>query len=59
MTYSELVQVELKAWNAYLQVLEDYGLDKKKVSVKLNNADAYNDVFDVVIGCVDLEPEYE
>jgi hypothetical protein len=59
MTYSELVQVELKAWNAYLQVLEDYGLDKKKVSIELNNADAYNDVFDIVIGCVDLEPEYE
>lgn len=59
MTYAELVQVELKAWESYLQVLQEYGIDKKKVSIELDNADAYNDVFDVVIGCVNLEPENE
>lgn len=57
MTYDQLGEVENKAWEAFLDVLENAGINRTKVSNALDNKDCYNDVFDAIISCVNIEDE--
>ncbi len=57
MTYDELVDIESKAWTEYLNVLAASGIDRSDVSNALDAKDCFNDVFDAVISCVDIEDE--
>lgn len=57
MTYDQLGEVENKAWEAFLDVLENAGISRAEVSNALDNKDCYNDVFDAIISCVEIEDE--
>lgn len=57
MTYDQLGEVENKAWEAFLDVLENAGISRTEVSNTLDNKDYYNDVFDAIISCVEIEDE--
>lgn len=57
MTYEQLCDLEDKASKAFLNVLEDAGINRAEVSNALDNKDCYNDVSDAIISCIEIKDE--
>lgn len=57
MNYDKYLEVEQKAWDNFLNIFAQSGVDRKAVENALHNRDAFNDVQDVILSVVRLECE--
>ncbi len=60
MTYEELDTAVYDAWQAFFsQLAFTTGLDTSDVADALDGKNCFNDVFDAIISCVEIDDEEE
>lgn len=55
MNYEKYLEVEQEAWDNFLDIFAQSGIDRKAVENALHNQDAFNDVQDAILSVVRLE----
>jgi len=59
MKYEKYLEVEQEAWDNFLDIFAQSGIDREAVENALHDRDAFNDVQDAILSVVRLECEDE
>jgi hypothetical protein len=57
VNYEKYQEVQQEAWDSFLDIFAQHGLDRKTIENAFHETDSFNDVQDAILSVVHLECE--